>query len=109
MRIAGKKLLAIQEALLHAFPTRSDLAQMLRFRMDVLLDEVTGGLTMRELVFNLLTWAESHSRLDDLVDAAHRHVPDDSHLAALKKSLGCQKVAGACTLFLMCDMESAVW
>jgi hypothetical protein len=77
------KLEEIAEALLHAFPTRAALAQMLRFKLDKRLDDIAAPTNQRATVFELLVAAEEEGWVPALVDAAARHVPGNAALGAV--------------------------
>lgn len=69
-----------QNALVNAFPTRSDLARMVRYELDINLEEVGSGQSLQEAVSNVIDWAESHGRTTDLIRAALAVNPDNSRL-----------------------------
>lgn len=66
----GKKLQELQVALLNAYRSENELREMLRFELDVRLDEIAEGANLRETVFNLIDWAEEKGRLHELICAA---------------------------------------
>lgn len=80
-RLTGRQLAALQDALLQAF-NRSTLAQMLTFQMNVRLDEIAGQSNMQEVVFDLLQWATSHGRAEELYKAARTANPGNEPLRA---------------------------
>lgn len=83
MPLSGSQYGQIQEALLSAFPSRSELAQMVRFGLDVNLDHVAGGRSLREITFELIQWAEAHGFTEQLLAAARRAAPGHPALHAL--------------------------
>lgn len=77
------------DALLAAFPTRADLARLVRHHLDeVTLEEISSGANLKEDLFALLQWAESHSRLVTLVRAAQAENPVNHALQNLLARLG---------------------
>src|SRR5690348_9673697 len=61
-----------KEALIVAFPSRNDLAQMVRVGLDENLDALASQESLSVAVFELIKWAEAQGRLDELVAAARR-------------------------------------
>lgn len=86
MKLPGARFEELQEALVTAFPTESDLRQMVRVGLDVPLANISNSRNLRGLVYDLIEWAESRGRLDDLVKQAHTHNPGNELLGALAKS-----------------------
>lgn len=61
------------DALKSAFPSHSDLQQMLLLQMDVDLWDISSPAdTLQTSIFNLVLWAEKIGKVNDLVEAAHR-------------------------------------
>ncbi|MEZ4659112.1 MAG: toll/interleukin-1 receptor domain-containing protein [Caldilineaceae bacterium] len=73
--LTGKQLHQIQEALLHAFPSRDMLAMLVRIELDETLDALADGANQRVFIFNLLTWAERTDRVADLIAGAVNQSP----------------------------------
>src|SRR5262249_44612046 len=69
-KLSGAEHQELCEALLSAFPTRSGLAQMLRFRLDKRLEEIAAPGNLRATVFALVTAAEAEGFTEALFDAA---------------------------------------
>ena len=84
MRLSGKQLQQIQEALLDAYSSVDELRMLARFELSENLDAVAGGANLRVVVFNLLTWAEQHGRLPDLIAGACRERPGNALLAQVQ-------------------------
>lgn len=57
----------LEQALLAAFPTRSDLARMIRVGLDENLEAITGAGSLQTIVFELVGWANAHGKLDTLI------------------------------------------
>jgi len=87
-RLAGEKFRQVEAALLDAFPGRHELRKLLRIRFNQDLETIAGGANLGELVFNLLIWAESQGRLDELVTAARLENPGNHALREVAEQLG---------------------
>jgi hypothetical protein len=80
IRPSGAQLKEIQDALLSAYPSENDLAQMVRFELDIPLSSVASGGNQTEIIFQLLNWAESQGSVDRLLGAALRRNPGNPSL-----------------------------
>jgi formylglycine-generating enzyme required for sulfatase activity len=85
MALTGQQIDQIQQALLDSYD-RAGLQQMVRARLNVELDEVAGGNNLREIVFNLVQWADWESRVQELIDAALAGRPTNTALRALQQA-----------------------
>jgi hypothetical protein len=79
MPLRGAQILQFQEALLGAYDGPA-LAQMVRIRLDEDLPAIAGGTNLREVVFNLILWAERTSRTEELVVGASASNPQNAQL-----------------------------
>lgn len=71
MKLSGSQLSQLQAALLDAFRSQSDLARMVRFGLDAQLNEISSEKSkLPDIVFDLINWAETNNRIDDLLQAA---------------------------------------
>ncbi|KYC43424.1 hypothetical protein WA1_11340 [Scytonema hofmannii PCC 7110] len=86
MELTGKQKQQFLEALIHAFPSKDGLRMMLSCRLEWDLDRVAGGNTLKDIVFNLLTWTESREQLTQLLEAALAENPFNPKLIKLRKS-----------------------
>lgn len=68
--LKGRQLLAAMNALLAAYSSESDLAQMVKTGLDENLAAIAGGNNLKDQVFNLLEWARMRGRLTELLQAA---------------------------------------
>jgi hypothetical protein len=71
----------LYRALLAAFPDQESLERMLRFGMDLSLDEISAG-NLSDRVFAVIRYAEAHGRLDELVRVAREDNPGNPELRA---------------------------
>ena len=82
MALDGLLLQKLQQAMVAAFPNREDLEQVARFGLNVPLSTISHGKEIPATVFDLISWAESHDRLDRLIQAAYGQNPDSPELRA---------------------------
>src|SRR4051812_47165800 len=80
MELTGTQYQQLQNALLSAFPSQTALAQMVRFRLNQVLSQIADGSNDTERVFNLIGWAETNGKLDNLIDGALAANPDNDTL-----------------------------
>jgi S1-C subfamily serine protease len=80
MKISKDQHKGLVEALLRAFTSKADLLQMVRHGLDENLEAIAGGDNLRSTVFNLVTWAESRGRIEELVIAAQSENPSNLEL-----------------------------
>lgn len=81
MKLTGSQTRKLHEALLSAFPTMAGLEQFLKFRMNTSLRVIAGGENLAEIVFNLIRWAESTGKMDDLIKCSIQEVPNNPLLS----------------------------
>lgn len=86
-QLSGSQLAALQTALLAAYPQRSALAQMLRFQLDVSLNQIAGNDNLQTVVYAVLEWAVSAGRTAELFAAARTGNPGNPALQALPAEL----------------------
>jgi V8-like Glu-specific endopeptidase len=72
MSLSINQLEQLQKAILSAFPRKQALEMMVRYKLDETLEHIAFGDTHRDLVFNLIMWAESQGKLDDLIEGAYK-------------------------------------
>jgi len=70
-RLTGRQIAQIRDALLAAF-TKDALREMVRVELDEILDHIADGENLRIAAFNLVSWAEQHGRIEDLILSAYR-------------------------------------
>lgn len=71
--ITGAQMAAYQKALLSAFPSRQKLKEMVRIRLGENLDQMAGGKDLAAVVFNLIEWADSNGKAEELLIAGFHH------------------------------------
>jgi hypothetical protein len=82
MRLNKAQFQQTEAALLHAFD-RDALRMMLRRQLDEDLDVVAGDDELATVVFNLVTWAERNSRVNELIAGALAENPNNAGLKTL--------------------------
>ena len=70
MSRSGSDIKRDVEALLEAFPTRTDLERLVRYSLDRHLEAIAGSGPLEDVTFLLVTWADSHGQLDHLLAGA---------------------------------------
>lgn len=72
----------LHAALLDAFPSEASLRHLVRVHLHENLAEIAGGENLSEVVDNLLVWAESTGRTEELITSASRANPGNPTLKA---------------------------
>jgi V8-like Glu-specific endopeptidase len=83
----GEQYRSLHEALVAAFPDANSLRRMVRFGLNQNLDAVADTGRLNDAVFELLKWAESHNRIDQLIVAARNSNPGNSMLREIAEEL----------------------
>jgi hypothetical protein len=89
-KLDGVGLKRLQDALLDAFPSWNDLAQMVRFGLGERLEQLVARDSLSSAVFALIEWAESRGQLDVLIASARSANPGNPRLQAFQMSSGAQ-------------------
>lgn len=79
----GTQFWQLYTELIHAYPTETDLAELVQSALGTNLPAITAAPTMQERVFDLIHWAEAQGKLADLVAAAQQRQPGNPRLLAL--------------------------
>ncbi|MBA2681877.1 MAG: ATP-binding protein [Ktedonobacteraceae bacterium] len=81
MDLTPLELRQLREALIRAFPRDADLKQLVYFS-DVIPKGIIDidGSTIKDKVFALIQWAESHNKINELVTEAFEFNPDNPEL-----------------------------
>src|SRR3712207_926272 len=87
MALSGEEVSQLSSAMLSAF-TRSSLEQLLRYRLDKSLEEISGGRNPAEVVVEVIRWADASGRTTELVQAAREHNPGNPELLRVAEHLG---------------------
>lgn len=70
MKLSGDQRREFEEALAEAFPKEIDLSRMVSYGLSEQLATIAAGNTIRDIIFNLVDWAEAHDKTQELVIAA---------------------------------------
>ena len=85
---------AIRQALMSAYANDAALRIFLMDALGQELNRISQGGTYEVVVFDLIEWAQSEGRLDELVAAALRDKPGNAELRALSSPTGQSSAAG---------------
>ncbi len=88
MHLSGPQRKHLHAALLRAFPQPLDLTRLVRFHLDQNLAELSTGENLRQTAFELIEWADAHSRLPQLILGACHENPDNATLRRMALQLG---------------------
>jgi hypothetical protein len=69
-----------KNALLDAYPSRNELAQMLYYRLKKRLSAIADGDDLEEIIFQLIVKAEAQGWIEQLVIAAYEYNPENEPL-----------------------------
>jgi len=86
MRLIDSESEEFKNALLDAYPSSSQLAQMLYFRLKKSLSAIIEGKSLEETIFQLIVTAEAQGWIEQLVIAAHKYNPGNELLKRFYQS-----------------------
>ncbi|HEX2988952.1 MAG TPA: effector-associated domain EAD1-containing protein, partial [Chloroflexota bacterium] len=86
-RLSGADCERLNEVIARAFPTRAELAQLVRYKLDENLQAIAGGDDLAEIVFNLIGWAEAKGRVGELIEKGLEMRPGNADLEACANQL----------------------
>ncbi|GAB4398579.1 MAG: hypothetical protein OHK0053_17510 [Microscillaceae bacterium] len=87
LTFTGKQKEQFRDALLAAFPTEHDLNQLLVFELEENLLNLVGAGPLKIMAFQLIEWAETQGRLEELLIGAIRQNPGNPRLKKFAQSL----------------------
>lgn len=73
----------IHDSLLKAFPSKETLERMLKYELDINLNEIAANGNLNEILYAVIVYAESQDCLPDLINAAKRSNAGNEQLAQL--------------------------
>ncbi|MFB2772273.1 effector-associated domain EAD1-containing protein [Pelatocladus sp. BLCC-F211] len=88
MKLNKSQRQQLREAIMSAYRDKSKLKIMLSDELDIRLNNVVGGETYTDIVFNLIDWADEQGRLEELISAAYRRNPRNEDFRRFIQSLG---------------------
>lgn len=77
---SGDDVEELRDALVSAFPRKSELEQMVRTKLDVPLSSIADGEDLRYIAFRLIEWSEMHGREVELVEKAYGYIAGNREL-----------------------------
>jgi hypothetical protein len=85
--LTGTQAEQLWKALLDAY-NEDSLARMLKFRLDIRLDQIVGEDGLRDMIFELIEVAEMEGWTADLISAARESNPRNASLMAFSQQFG---------------------
>jgi hypothetical protein len=85
--IPGKDLEKLRDTMLQAYPEKSDLEMMVKYKLNESLDEIAGGENLKMIAHNLIKWANKTGKIKYLLVAISEDRPNNSPLQNLIRSL----------------------
>jgi hypothetical protein len=83
----GEDFMELQAALVAAFPTPSDLQQLVDASLNVNIHAIAREGNLNERVIDVLHWAREQGRMQDLVDGARKRNSDSPKLRTIDDTL----------------------
>jgi V8-like Glu-specific endopeptidase len=80
MKLSGAEQKKLSEALLDAYRSHNALRIMVRFQLDENLNAIAGIGLLKDVVFELIDWAESAGKLERLIIGAYEETPGNPKL-----------------------------
>jgi hypothetical protein len=80
LKLTAAQRRQLYEALVSAFPTSRDLERMTRYGLKENISNIASDGSLSTIVFDLIAWAESSGRLEDLITAARKANPGNEIL-----------------------------
>ncbi len=85
--LSGQQFGRLRDALIASFPREANLREMLRTELELNLERVAGGNNLRDMVSQLIEYAEAHNKIQDLVRAARNSNPGNPQLRDIAEEL----------------------
>jgi tetratricopeptide (TPR) repeat protein len=82
MMLTASQFKELLEALLNAFPSKTDL-ELVMLDLGANLDVIARHGSFRDTAFEVITWADRHGRINELIDAAVNLSPGNAALLSL--------------------------
>ncbi|MBD2519538.1 hypothetical protein H6G93_32180 [Nostoc sp. FACHB-973] len=78
------KIKQLIDAILHAYPDKTDLVMVVKFELEENLEAIAGNGNLKHIVFKLVTdWAIPNGKLEKLFQACYQDRPDNPKLKEL--------------------------
>ena len=93
MEISGSERKELLKAILDGYQSEEELAILIDTELEENLAAIAGGKTLKGKVFNLIKWAESQGRLEELVVAVYGENPQNPKLKKFYEKVLGRKIA----------------
>src|SRR5437588_11269820 len=87
MRLNNEQYRRLTDAMVKALRKKPVVERVVRFSLNEDLDAIVGGDTLTDIVFNLVGWAESQVRLEELIVEAHHENRGNLLLKAVSEEI----------------------
>ncbi|AFY56877.1 hypothetical protein Riv7116_4456 [Rivularia sp. PCC 7116] len=87
MGLAGSERKKLRQAIINAYPSKAKLKMMVSDELEENLDAIAGGENLNEIVFDLIDWAQSQGKLEELIGAAIKGNPGNQELREFQESI----------------------
>ena len=87
MKLSKDEKKQLFKIILDSYPDIADLKMLIEFELDETLDNIVAGDKNKQIVFNLIKWAESTGKLENLLEAISQDLPDNLALQEIIKQL----------------------
>lgn len=80
----------VYKAIISASLSHNDLDHIMNIDLGTPPESIVSSESFQNSVFQIVHWAESNGQLENLLKAAHRHIPNDPVISELAKDLSCE-------------------
>lgn len=88
MKLSGEDYQKLVESIVEAYPTKSDLAEIVMYSLEENLDAIVNSeTTTQSIVFNLILWVQARGKLKNLLEKVSQERPDKVELQETIKNL----------------------
>jgi hypothetical protein len=95
MELNSPEMAQLAEAVLHGYPSTSDLKLLIAYELHTNIEVVAAGSNLDEKVHSLVTWAISSGKVKALIDGALNRKPGNPKLKAFAAKYGYLTKVGA--------------
>ena len=88
MTLNGPQRRTLHKVMVDAFRDRNELERMVSLNLNERLNLISGVTDLEHTVFELIQWAESEGRIEDLITALHAAKPRNAHFRELATQFG---------------------
>ena len=87
MKLSGDEQKKLSEALLDAYRSHNALKRMVRFQLDEHLEAIAGRGILKDVVFDLINWADAEGKLERLIIGAYEENSGNPKLKAFYETV----------------------